>query len=168
MKGLTVGFLTFVMIAAVAGLLLQTTLFHLLPFGSMIPDLILVLCVYLGLHQHSVAGTAGAFLLGYFTDSFAGNVVGLHAFAMTLVFAIVYLVSRRLWMDNWVSNVAMVLVASVLKTLTIAALLAFVLAESYPWGRLFSAAWLEAATASLMTPFVFSLLDRGRRLWGLD
>ena len=168
MKGLALGLLSLVMVAAVAALLLQTTLFHLLPLGSMIPDVILVLCVYLGLHQHSLVGTVGAFLLGYFTDSFAGNVVGLHAFAMSLVFAIVYLVSRRLWMDNWVSNVAMVFVASALKTLTIAALLAFVLAEAYPWGHLFSALWFEAATAAVMAPFIFSLLDRGRRFWGLD
>lgn len=168
MKGLAVGFLVLVTIAAMAGLLLQTTLFHVLPVGQMIPDVILVLCVYLGLHQHSVIGAAAAFLLGYFTDSFAGNVIGLHAFAMSLVFAIVYLLSRRLWMDNWVSNVAMVFVASVLKTLTIAALLGFVVAAAYPWGRLVSTAWLEAMTASLMAPFVFSLLDRGRRMWGLD
>ena len=38
------------------------------------PDLVLVLCVYLGLHEHSIAGALGAFLLGYFLDSFSGDV----------------------------------------------------------------------------------------------
>lgn len=167
MKEWALGFLSLVMLAAIVGLLLQTTLFHLLPIRSVIPDVILVLCVYLGLHQHSFSGTAGAFLLGYFTDSFAGNVVGLHAFAMTLVFLLVYLVSRRLWMDNWVSNLAMVFVASVLKTLTIATLLAFYVTRSTPWGQFFSTVWIEAGLAALFAPLVFSLLDRGRRTWSV-
>ena len=160
--GLGIG--TLVLLAALFGLLLQTTVFHMLPWGEWIPDFILILCVYLGLHQHSIGGTTTAFLLGYFADNFSGNTVGLHAFAMTLVFVLVYLVSRRLWMDNWVSNIAVVFVASILKTMTIAILLIFYLSEDYPIGRLFSAVWLDAALAALVAPFVFVVLDRGRRL----
>src|SRR5206468_5787209 len=81
-------------------LLLQTTVLHTLTAGRVIPDLALVLCVYLGLHEHSVAGATGAFLLGYLLDSFSGSLVGLNAFAMTSVYTLVYLISRRLWMDN--------------------------------------------------------------------
>lgn len=168
MKGFALGLLALVLVAAVVGLLLQTTLFHLLPFGHLIPDLILILCVYLGLHQHSFAGSTGAFLLGYFTDSVSGNAVGLHAFAMSVVFIVVYLVSRRFWMDNVVANVAMVFVAALLKTLTIASLLAFVLAVDVPWGTFISSMWLEAALAALFAPVVFSLLDGGRKTWGFD
>lgn len=162
------GLVILVMIAAVAGLLVETTVFHLLPLGSMIPDFVVILCVYLALHEHSVAGTLGAFLLGYFADSFSGNVLGLHAFAMSLVFLLVYLLTRQLWMDNVVANVAVVFVASLLKTLTVAVLLAFYLSAAYPWHQLFSGAWVEAAIAALVSPFVFSLLDGGRRMWGLD
>ncbi|TMA79674.1 MAG: rod shape-determining protein MreD, partial [Deltaproteobacteria bacterium] len=76
-------------------LLLQTTVLHTLTAGRVIPDLALVLCVYLGLHEHSVAGATGAFLLGYLLDSFSGSLVGLNAFAMTSVYTLVYLISRR-------------------------------------------------------------------------
>ena len=38
-------------------MLLQTTFFHLLPIGPVVPDLVLVLCVYLGLH-HPTVGAA--------------------------------------------------------------------------------------------------------------
>jgi rod shape-determining protein MreD len=159
---------TLVAVAAIVALLLQTTVLHMVPFGPVIPDFVLILCVYLGLHQHSVGGTAAAFLLGYFADNFSGNTVGLHAFAMSLVFVLVYLVSRRLWMDNWVSNVAVVFVASMLKTLTVAILLVFYLAEDYAWGRLVSTIWFEAFLAAVFAPLVFVVLDRGRRLAGLD
>jgi rod shape-determining protein MreD len=165
---LRLSLVTLIAVAAVLGLLLQTTVLHMLPLGRPVPDFILILCVYLGLHQHSIGGTTAAFLLGYFADNFSGNTVGLHAFAMTLVFVLVYLVSRRLWMDHWVSNVAVVFLASVLKTLTVAFLLVFYLSEEYPIRMLFAAVWLDAALAALFAPLVFVVLDRGRRASGLD
>jgi rod shape-determining protein MreD len=162
------GLLSLVMITAVLGVLLQTTVLHLLPLASIMPDFVVILCVYLALHEHSVTGTLGAFLLGYFTDSFSGNVLGLHAFAMSLVFLLVYLLARQLWMDNVVANVAVVFAASLLNALAVAILVAVYLSADYPWNHLFSTVWIEAAIAALFSPFVFSLLDAGRRMWGLD
>jgi rod shape-determining protein MreD len=96
-------------------LLLQTTVLHTLTGDRIIPDLALILCVFLGLHEHSVAGATGAFLLGYLLDSFSGSLVGLNAFAMTTVYTLVYLISRRLWMDNAVSSIAMVFLGTLVK-----------------------------------------------------
>ena len=159
--------LALVGLAGLLGLLLQTTVFHSLPVG-LIPDFVLILCVYLGLHQHNVGGTAVAFLLGYFADNFSGNAVGLHAFAMSLVFVLVYLMSRRLWMDHWLANIAVVFVASLLKTFTVAVLLAFYLSVDYPWSRLATHLWFDAFVAALFTPLVFVLLERGRRFARID
>src|SRR5262249_24289619 len=111
-------------LSGMVGLLLQTTVLHALTRGRAIPDLILILCVYLGLHEHNVAGVIGAFLLGYLLDSFSGSVVGLNAFAMTTVSLVVYLVSRRLWIDNALSGVAMVFLGTFLKGIAIIAALA--------------------------------------------
>lgn len=160
--------LLLVMTAAVGAMLLQTTVFHLLPLGSVIPDLLVILCVYLGLHLHTTAGALGAFLLGYFADNFSGNVLGLHAFAMSLVFILVYLLARRLWMDNWVSNLLVVFFAALLKATAIACLLAVYVSTGYPWGELFTTAWLDAAFAAMFSPFVFRLLDGGRKLSGIE
>ena len=162
------GLVTLVMLAAVFGVLVETTIFHLLPLGSIMPDLVVILCVYLALHEHTVAGALGAFLLGYFADNFSGDVIGLHAFAMSLVFLLVYLLARQLWMDNVVANVAVVFVAALLKALSVALLLAFYLSADYPWRNLFSTVWIEAAFAAVLCPFIFSLLDGGRRMLGLD
>jgi rod shape-determining protein MreD len=168
MRGLAVGLLVLVMIAAVFSILLQTTVLQVIPLGFLVPDLVVILCVYLALHEHTFAGSLGAFLLGYFADNFSGNVLGLHAFALSLVFLLVYLLARQLWMDNVVANVAMVFVASLIKAFAVAFLLAFYLAADYPWHQLVSTVWVEAAIAAICSPIVFSLLDGGRRLWGLD
>ncbi len=162
------GLLVMVLIAAVGSVLLETTVLHVLPLGSISPDLLVILCVYLALHEHTIAGTLGAFLLGYFADNFSGSVLGLQAFSMSLVFVLVYLLARQLWMDNVVANVAVVFMASVLKALAVAFLLTFYLTTDYPWPHLFSTIWIEAGIAALFTPFIFSMLDSGRRLWGLD
>jgi rod shape-determining protein MreD len=65
-----------------------------------VPDLILVLCVYWGLYCPSVAAVVGAFALGYSVDVVSSPILGLNAFAMSLVFLAVYLSSRSIWLQN--------------------------------------------------------------------
>ena len=57
-------------VAGALSVVLQTTLLEQVSFLPAAPDLIVVLCVYLGLHYHSVGGATGAFLLGYLLDTF--------------------------------------------------------------------------------------------------
>ena len=54
-------FLVMTLLAAL-GLLLQTTLLHSLRLGPAVPDLLLVLCAYLGLYRHTVGGAFGVFV----------------------------------------------------------------------------------------------------------
>lgn len=159
------GFVLLVIVLAAVGLLLQTTLFHALPI---LPDIVLILCVYLGLHQQSPGGSATAFLLGYFNDSFSGNAVGLHAFTMSLVFVLVYFFSRRFWMDNVLANVGLVFVAGLLKAFTVAGLLSFYLWIDFPWAHMLTKVWFDALLAAVLAPLLFAVLDSGRRAWSVE
>ena len=147
-------------------LLLQTTVLHGLTGGRIIPDLVLILCVYLGLHEHNIGGATGAFLLGYLLDSFSGSLVGLHAFAMTTVYLVVYLVSRRLWMDNALSGVAMVFLGSVLKGLAIVVALAAYLSVDRMSFGVAQTVFAEALLAAALTPLVFGGLGWAKRVAG--
>ncbi len=145
-------------LVACVGLLLQSTLFHEISIGGAVPDVLLVLCVYLGLNQHSVGGAAGAFLLGYLQDAASGSPTGLNACGMLVVFVIVYLTCRRLWVDNVVSKVVLVFLASFVKTTVVVVLLALLVPQrgelsSIP-AYLITQAFLSAAVA----PAVFWLL----------
>jgi rod shape-determining protein MreD len=153
--------------AAIVALLLQTTVLHQMTGGRVIPDLVLVLCVYLGLHEHSVAGVTGAFLLGYLLDSFSGSVVGLNAFAMTSVYVVVYLMSRRLWMDNVLSAVAMAFLGTVLKGVLVTVALAAYLAVHRPTLQAAQILLAEALLAAALTPVTFATLRRAKRLVGV-
>jgi rod shape-determining protein MreD len=149
--------ISFVTIALIA-LLLQTTVLPLAAIGRATPDLLLIICVYLGLHQHSVAGAFGAFVLGYLQDTFSGSVIGLNAFGMCLVFILVYLTSRRLWVDNAISKVVLVFLASVLKTLAILAAAAVFMSIEGLWKKMLGYLVTEAILAAILSPAVFAIL----------
>jgi len=136
----------------------QTTLLPHLPVA---PDLLLVFCVYLAIYHCSVGAAAGAFLLGYSLDSCTGAPMGMHAFAMSLVFAVVTATARFVWLYNPLSMLCMVLLATILKTG------AFLL-----WGEfgqvtealqtlLSEVTMSETLAAMVLAPILFSILYHG-------
>ena len=153
-------FLLFFLVAIFV-LLLQTTLLHLLPISPVVPDLTLVLCVYLGLYHPTVGAALGAFLLGYSIDIVSSRIIGLNAFAMSLVFLTVYLSSRAIWLQNPLVSSFVVLLASLVKGAALVLVSGlFVSIEGFWIG----AGWYiirEALLAALLAPVVFALLRRG-------
>ena len=147
----------------VTALVLQTAVLPRVAIGRVSPDLLLIICVYLGLHRHSVGGALGAFTLGYLQDTFSGTVAGLNAFGMCLVFTTVYLTSRRLWVDNTVSKLVVVFLASVLKTAAVLVLIAIFLATEWNWRALLGYLLGDAVLTAACSPAVFALLSRARR-----
>ncbi len=145
-------------LVACVGLLLQSTLLHDLAPIAIVPDILLVLCVYLGLNHHSIGGALGTFLLGYFQDSASGSPTGLNACGMLIVFVIVYLTCRRLWVDNVVSKLVLVFLASLVKTTTVIVLLALVVSSGSAVSSIPAHVLAQSALTSLVAPPVFWLL----------
>ena len=141
------------------GLLLQTTLFHALPFGAHpSPDVLLVICVYLGLHRHSVGAVLGAFVLGYVQDAVSGAAAGLNAFGMVVVYVLVYLTCRRLWVDNAVSKVVLVFLASWVKASAVFLLSMLFGAFEGSWSTVLWSVLVNAVLAAALAPPIFALL----------
>jgi len=155
-------------VAAAAAVVLQTTLINTFQLGSAAPDLLLVLCVYLGLHQHTVGGAFAAFAVGYLQDSVSGSATGLNAFAMTLVFLLVYLTSSRLWVDNLLSRIAVVFFASVVKTLGVMLLVAIFLSVDGVWSTAARRLLVQALVAAAVAPPMFAVLSSSRRMRSAD
>jgi rod shape-determining protein MreD len=149
---------------AITALLLQTTVLPLASIGRATPDLLLIMCVYLGLHQHTVGGAVGAFFLGYLQDTFSGSVLGLNAFGMCLVFTVVYITSRRLWVDNAISKVVVVFLASVLKTLAVLALVAVFMSVEGLSHTVLRYLFIEAVLAAILSPAIFAVLAHTEEL----
>lgn len=141
---------------------LQTTFLHLLPLGPIVPDLILVLCVYWGLNHPTVGAVLGVFFLGYSVDVFSSPVLGLNAFAMSLVFLAVYLSSRCIWIHNPLLSAAVVFFASLVKGAALMMAGTLFLAVDGLWLGVLKYIFLEALVAAVLAPVVFSLLQRGQ------
>jgi rod shape-determining protein MreD len=142
-------------------ILLQSTFLHLLPFGPVVPDLVLVLCVYLGLNHPTVGAAVGSFVLGYSIDVLSSRLLGINAFAMTLVFLAVYFSSRTIWLHHPVVSSLIVLFAAVVKGLALVLLWTIFLSVDGFWVGAVKYILMEALVAAALAPFVFSLLRRG-------
>jgi rod shape-determining protein MreD len=153
------GAFAFAVLAMIA-LLLQTTVLPRASIGRAAPDLLLIMCVYLGLHQHSVTGALAAFVVGYLEDTFSGSVAGLNAFAMCVVFAIVYITSRRLWVDNAISKIVLVFLATIVKAALTFVLVVIFMSPEHSGRPMISASLLQATLTALISPFVFAVLAR--------
>lgn len=77
-------------------LLLQSALLpRILPFETK-PDLLLILIVYLGLHERYLQGAGLSYILGCFFDVFAGSSPGLYGTAFLVTFLAVRGVASQL------------------------------------------------------------------------
>ena len=150
-------------VAGMFSLLLQTTFLHLLPLGPIVPDLILVLCVYWGLYYPSVAAVLGAFALGYSVDVVSSTILGLNAFAMSLVFLAVYLSSRSIWLHNPMVSAVVVFFASLVKGAALVLVWAVFLSLEDFWIGAARYIIIEALVAAFLAPFVFALLRWGQK-----
>ena len=139
--------------------LLQSTFLHFFPF---VPDLILVLCVYWGLHHPTVGAVLASFMLGYSVDVVSSPVLGINAFAMSLVFLAVYLSSRSIWLHNHLVSAIVVLLASLVKGAALVLVSVIFLSTEGFWIGAIKYIMVEALIAALLAPVVFSLLKRGQ------
>ena len=141
--------------------LLQTTLLHLALLGPIVPDLVLVLCVYWSLYHPTVGAVLASFLLGYSVDVVSGP-LGINAFAMSMVFLAVHLSSRSIWLHDPMASAIVVLLASMIKGAALALLSAvFLNAESF-WIGASRYIIMEALIAAALAPFVFAFLRRSQ------
>jgi rod shape-determining protein MreD len=152
-------------IAGVVSMLLQTAVFPVLLPASLAPNLLLVLVVYLGVHQFGAPGAIGAFVLGYFLDTFSGTLLGLHAFAFTTVYLGVHHVARVLWTEGGLPAVLIAFSAACAYAFLVLAITSLAAAVGrVVWVHGLRHAALEAVVAAAITPVVFGILSWEQRL----
>jgi rod shape-determining protein MreD len=153
--------------ASVVAMLLQTTVFRWVPRLPAVPDLLLVLAVYVASRHHSAAAVCGVFLLGYFVDTFSGTLLGVNVFAFTAVYAAVYLVARNLWMERGLPVMAVVFFGACVRTVAALFVTALVASSQPFWHYLARYGLLEAGLAALVAPAVFAGVAWEKRLLGV-
>jgi len=151
--------------AAVVAMLLQTTLgASMMPQVEVVPNLVLVLAVYLGLRHHGVAGVTGAFLLGYFLDTFSGTLLGVHAAACTAAYVVAYLIARTLWTEDGLPAMIVVFLAALVHTVVAYGVVVLVDRAWPGWAVVARRGLVQAIFAVVATPWMFRLVQWERRM----
>lgn len=151
-------------VAGAVAMLLQTTVFPVLLPAALAPNLLLVLVVYLGVRQFGAWGVLGAFVLGYFLDTFSGTVLGVNAFAFTVVYLGVHHVARVLWTEGGLPAVVIAFAAACAHALLVLTITALAASGDGVWRHALRYAFLEAAVAAAVTPAVFGIVSWEQRL----
>lgn len=155
--------LLFVLAAALA-LWLQTAIFAWLPVGPLVPDLMVVLVVDLGLRTHSALAPVLAFAAGYALDACSGSQLGLNAFALTLIYLLIYELTRHAWLRGRGLSFALVFLATLLHTWVVLVLRGGLRELFPPRGSVLNAALLQAVITTALAPFIFRALLAGQRI----
>lgn len=150
--------------AAVVALFFEVVFVPRLAPGLQLPDVFLVLAVHLALRDPTPRGALLAFTLGYLQDAAGAGFPGANAFGLSAAFLAVHLTSRRLWVENTLSQVVVVFGAWVVKTLAVLFILAVVLPHDVAWRTQAPAAVIQGGLAAFFAPAIFAGMARVERL----
>lgn len=149
-------------------LTLQATLLTSFPIQRIRPDLLLILTLYLGLSYPLFPDGILAFLLGYLMDLFSGNSLGLYALSRPVVFFAAQLFKERFYLERYPSQSLLTFGVAMMEGLLILILMSVfhLVPLRSLHSLLFTFLLPQAFFTSLVTPVVFSLIDKGSFLSG--
>ncbi len=155
-------------LAGVIAVLLQVTLFAHLPFGSLKPDLVLIVVLYAGVFLPPTEGGVLSFGLGYVTDIFTGRLIGLFTFTRVMAWLVARLASGMLNLRSVTAQTIFVAIYCVMDYFVMVAALRFFGGGEYPVPEAGSAIWKTALMSAVAAPFVISALHRLERRFSTD
>ena len=144
-------------ILAVLFVLLQTTILHKLAFHGVIPDLSLIVIVFIANKNGSLMGQSAGFAAGMVEDFLSLSPLGFHALVKTLVGFFVGLSFGVVFMDSFFIPMLMVGAASVAKNILAAFLMMFT-GDTGAAGFFSFTTLIEIAYTVILSPFVFAFL----------
>ncbi len=138
--------------------LLQTNILRVIAIGGAVPDLALIVLVFLANRNGSMAAQVSGFVAGIVQDLVSLAPLGFHAFVRTLTGYLFGLTRGNIFVDPILVPVLIVLAATILKGV-LTALLAAVFGISSAFAGLFSTTFLiELLYNAVLAPFLFGLL----------
>jgi rod shape-determining protein MreD len=101
-------------------------------------------------------------MLCYSMDVVSSPLLGVNAFAMSLVFLTAYLGARSIWLHNALVSAFIVLAASLIKGAALVLVWAMFLSVEGLWSKALQYILMEALLAAALAPLVFATLRLGQ------
>jgi len=147
--------MVFILIAT----LLQSTVFSRLAlYLRVVPDVALVILVFIAYVNGTMTGQLTGFFSGFLMDFLSAAPLGFHAFVRTLIGALAGFIKGTFYLDFFFVPMALCAGATAFKAL-IYFLLHLVLAGAVPLYNVFGLYfWIEMGLNTLLAPFLFAFL----------
>jgi rod shape-determining protein MreD len=132
-----------------------------IPLAGIMPNLILPLIVFMGVHEYSVVrGATLAFALGYALDMFAGAPVGLFTFITVAIFVLSRAAGVRLAAQTVLTQLALAFGFALFESVTVLMLVAIFGRDPHSPRALVSLVLPHAAATAVFSPLVFRIAER--------
>ncbi len=150
----------------------QSTWFGAIAVFGVVPDLSLVVLIWVSYRNGLVEGPAAGFLSGLAEDFLSASPLGFHAFIKTAVAACAALLHGTFYIDKLLLPIALGFAGTLAKAIAAGALFLVFGSKIHIYSILERGLWVEAAYNGLIAPLVFLLLGplsrflvtaRGRR-----
>lgn len=151
-------------VVLILGIFLQGSLIGSTIPAAIVPDVLVVLAVYVALTSRTVLGLVGVFLLGIVADLAGGVYVGPNAAGAVAAFVVTGILANRVYAERIFAIVIISFVCSIVKSLVIALLLWRYTTFEIALVPLVQKIIFEAAATGFVAPIFVRLLQLGYSL----
>lgn len=140
---------------AILGLVLQSTLFTHLALAGVKPDIILVLAIFHSIFKAPLQGASFGFLLGLIEDIYLGRFIGMNALAKALSCYIISWFAQGAFRENQLVPIIAVFLGTLINSLAVL-VLGMLMGLDWKWGL---GLWIGIPAAiynSCLVPFFYA------------
>jgi len=137
---------------------LQSTLLRWVAIRGVIPDLALIILVFVSIRRGSMNGQLSGFVTGVIEDFLSLSPLGFHAFIRTVVGFLYGLTAGNLFVDPVLMPVLLTVIATLFKALISSLLVAVLSIPAQGFSAFAGPLWIELGYNAVLAPFLFALL----------
>ncbi|MBA7561425.1 hypothetical protein ES708_03063 [subsurface metagenome] len=137
---------------------LQSTLLHWIAVRGVIPDLGLIVLVFVAIRRGSMTAQLSGFVSGVVEDVLSLSPLGFHAFIRTVVGFLYGLTEGGIFVDPILMPVILIIIATIFKALISSLLVVFLSIPAAGFGVFTGPLWIELGYNAVLAPFLFAAL----------
>jgi rod shape-determining protein MreD len=137
---------------------LQSTLLHWVAIRGVIPDLGLIILVFVAIRRGSMTAQLSGFATGLIEDVLSLSPLGFHALIRTVVGFLYGLTVGSIFVDPILMPVLLTIIATLFKALISSLLVSFLSIPAEGFSVFTGPLWIEMGYNAVLAPFLFALL----------
>jgi rod shape-determining protein MreD len=137
---------------------LQSTLLHWVAIHGVIPDLGLIILVFVAIRRGSMTAQLSGFASGLIEDVLSLSPLGFHALIRTVVGFLYGLTVGSIFVDPILMPVLLTIIATLFKALISSLLVSFLSIPAEGFSVFTGPLWIEMGYNAVLAPFLFALL----------